>query len=91
MTFVPMNVASVQQTGRHNFSLITPYKTFKSVTSYSYCSYVEDHNCHLFCIFEQTSKTVTLLFLLPLLLLLLFSLWYPIEELAAKLLNLAHR
>ncbi|KAF4077234.1 hypothetical protein AMELA_G00205640 [Ameiurus melas] len=28
MTFVPMNVASVQQTGRHNFSLITPYKTF---------------------------------------------------------------
>lgn len=29
MTYVSMNVASVKQTGRHNFSLITPYKTFK--------------------------------------------------------------
>ncbi|XP_010892991.2 arf-GAP with Rho-GAP domain, ANK repeat and PH domain-containing protein 1 isoform X1 [Esox lucius] len=27
-TCVSMNVASVKQTGRHNFSLITPYKTF---------------------------------------------------------------
>ncbi|XP_012687952.2 arf-GAP with Rho-GAP domain, ANK repeat and PH domain-containing protein 1 isoform X2 [Clupea harengus] len=28
MTCVSMNVASVKQTGRHGFSLITPYKTF---------------------------------------------------------------
>ncbi|XP_027024652.2 arf-GAP with Rho-GAP domain, ANK repeat and PH domain-containing protein 1 isoform X1 [Tachysurus fulvidraco] len=28
MTFVYMNVASVKQTGRHSFSLVTPYKTF---------------------------------------------------------------
>ncbi|KAI4882270.1 hypothetical protein NFI96_027223 [Prochilodus magdalenae] len=28
MTIVSMNVASVKQTGRHGFSLITPYKTF---------------------------------------------------------------
>ncbi|XP_035383109.1 arf-GAP with Rho-GAP domain, ANK repeat and PH domain-containing protein 1 isoform X2 [Electrophorus electricus] len=28
MTIVSMNVASVKQTGRHSFSLITPYKTF---------------------------------------------------------------
>ncbi|XP_055797306.1 arf-GAP with Rho-GAP domain, ANK repeat and PH domain-containing protein 1-like [Salvelinus fontinalis] len=32
MTFVSMNVASVKQTGRHNFSLITPYKTFNFST-----------------------------------------------------------
>ncbi|KAM9450312.1 arf-GAP with Rho-GAP domain, ANK repeat and PH domain-containing protein 1 isoform 1-T2 [Clarias gariepinus] len=28
MTFVSMNVASVKQTGRHSFSLITPYRIF---------------------------------------------------------------
>ncbi|KAK3555562.1 hypothetical protein QTP86_021773, partial [Hemibagrus guttatus] len=28
MMFVSMNVASVKQTGRHSFSLITPYRTF---------------------------------------------------------------
>ncbi|KAJ8347893.1 hypothetical protein SKAU_G00264820 [Synaphobranchus kaupii] len=28
MTYVSMNVASVKQTGRHGFSLITPYRTF---------------------------------------------------------------
>ncbi|KAL0993884.1 hypothetical protein UPYG_G00115170 [Umbra pygmaea] len=28
MMYISMNVASVKQTGRHNFSLITPYKTF---------------------------------------------------------------
>lgn len=38
MTFVPMNVAAVKQTGRHSFSLITPYKTFKWVTSCSFCT-----------------------------------------------------
>ncbi|XP_029526027.2 arf-GAP with Rho-GAP domain, ANK repeat and PH domain-containing protein 1-like [Oncorhynchus nerka] len=32
MTFVSMNVASVKQTGRHSFSLITPYKTFNFST-----------------------------------------------------------
>ncbi|XP_041749167.1 arf-GAP with Rho-GAP domain, ANK repeat and PH domain-containing protein 1-like [Coregonus clupeaformis] len=32
MTYVSMNVASVKQTGRHNFSLITPYKTFNFST-----------------------------------------------------------
>lgn len=26
---VPLNVASVKSTGKHSFSLITPYKTFK--------------------------------------------------------------
>ena len=29
MTYVSMEVASVKPTGRHSFSLITPYKTFK--------------------------------------------------------------
>ncbi|MBN3297453.1 ARAP1 protein, partial [Amia calva] len=28
ITFISMNVAQVKQTGRHGFSLITPYKTF---------------------------------------------------------------
>ncbi|CAB1315899.1 unnamed protein product [Coregonus sp. 'balchen'] len=32
MTYVSMNVASVKQTGRHTFSLITPYKTFNFST-----------------------------------------------------------
>nr|XP_023842994.1 arf-GAP with Rho-GAP domain, ANK repeat and PH domain-containing protein 1 [Salvelinus alpinus] len=35
LTYVSMNVASVKQTGRHNFSLITPYKTFNFSTDSS--------------------------------------------------------
>ncbi|XP_045064145.1 arf-GAP with Rho-GAP domain, ANK repeat and PH domain-containing protein 1 isoform X2 [Coregonus clupeaformis] len=35
MTYVSMNVASVKQTGRHNFCLITPYKTFNFSTDSS--------------------------------------------------------
>lgn len=35
MMFVSMNIASVKSTGRHSFTLITPYRTFKWVFHYN--------------------------------------------------------